>query len=351
MFKSILPIAAIAAIAITIVGCGSGKPKLSIYTWDDYIDPDLVKQFERDNNCRVVMDYFDSNEAMLAKIEAGVSGYDIIVPTSYAVEKLAASGRLDKIDKKKLANIANIDPAYLEAALDATMSYGVPYMVTYTGLAYRKDKIAEPEHTWTVLETLPSPACLRRVTLLNDMRETIGAAHIANGNDPNSTDPDELAAARDTVIKWKKNIAKFDNEAYKNGIANGEFLLVHGYSGDIGQVQADDPDDTVAFFLPDEGFIVSCDELVIMANAPNKDLAYKFIDFIHDGANAAKNMEYTAYWCPNTDAYEHLSAEIQDNKTVFPGDEIVRKGKVIRNLEGDALKAFTKTWDEILAAD
>ena len=177
------------------------------------------------------------------------------------------------------------------------------------------------------------------------MRETIGAALKYRGYSCNSTNEAELAEARDVVVAWKANIAKFENEQYKNGIANGEFQLVHGYHGDIGQVQLED--DNIGFLLPQEGFLISCDELVVPKSAKNKDLAYRFIAYLHEGEVAARNMAFTTYWCPNTAALAFM--EDVDKASIIPEPEAFKRGEVIDDL-GENLKLYSKTWDEIKAA-
>lgn len=349
MIKYIFSILITLFSALLITGCGEAKPTLHIYTWNEYIDMELVRQFEKENNCRVVLDIFDSNESMWSKIQMGASGYDIIFPSSYMVKTMAEANIIEKIDHSKIPNLKNIDPNFLTSALDANMTYGIPYMITYTGIAYRDDTqsvIDNPiDNSWNILETRSE--FKGRITLLNDMRETIGAGLIYHGYSINTTNEAELVEARDTVIKWKRNIAKFEAEQYKIGIANKEFAVVHGYSGDIGQVQLED--EAIKFFLPREGFIMSCDEMVIMKDAPNKELAYKFINFIHDGRVAAKNTEYTTYWCPNTAAIEFLPDEVKNNPCIFPSPEDLKRGQVIDDI-GSALSLYTKIWDEIKSA-
>lgn len=329
--------------ALTILaGCGKPKPTLHVYNWSDYVDPELVTQFEKQYNCRVVTDIFNSNEAMLAKIQAGSKGYDLIIPSSYMVKIMAENDLLEPIDHSKIPSLKNIDPAYTTTALDPKMTYGVPYMVTFTGLAYNKEKVGEIEPTWALLE---SRSDLKgRMTILDDMRETIGAALKFLGYSCNTTNVNELTEARDVVIKWKANIAKFENEQYKNGIANGEFHLVHGYHGDIGQVQLED--ENIGFLLPKEGFLVSCDEFVIPKTATEKDLAYKFIAFLHEGEVAAQNMIYTTYWCPNSAALEFMDEA--DQKSIIPDPDEFIRGEVITDL-GENIRLYSKTWDEIKA--
>ncbi|MBQ8571668.1 MAG: spermidine/putrescine ABC transporter substrate-binding protein [Kiritimatiellae bacterium] len=332
-----------AMLGLVMSGCGETKPVLNIYTWNEYIDMDIVREFEAANNCQVVIGIFDSNEAMWAKLQHGASGFDVVFPSSYMVKIMSDAGALEKIDKSKLPNLKNIDPAYLSCSLDANMTYGVPYMVTYTGFAYDKSKVqGEVEPSWNVFASRPE--LKGRMTLLADMRETIGAALKYKGYSVNTKDPAQLAEARDVVVEWKRNIAKFENEQYKVGLASGEFYLVHGYSGDIGQLQLED--ENIVFVLPKEGFSLSCDEMVILKDSQQKELAYKFINFLHDGQIAARNMEYTTYWCPNKTAAEFLPDEVKNNPTIFPREEDIVKGEVIGDL-GDALELYTKTWDEI----
>ena len=338
-----LILASCAAAMVAVVGCGDSKPILNVYNWSEYIDEDIVKEFEQKNNCRVVIDVFNSNEAMLAKIQAGAKGYDLIFPSSYMVKLMAKNGLLEKIDKSKIPTLSNIDPTYIVTALDPDMEYGVPYMVTFTGIAYRGDSVKDVDKSWDVFENRTD--LKGRMTLLDDMRETIGAALKYKGHSANSTNATELAEARDEIIKWKANIAKFENEQYKNGIANGEFLLVHGYHGDIGQVQLEDDD--VQFFLPREGFLVSCDEMVIPKDAADKDLAYKFIEFLHEGEIAARNMAFTTYWCPNTAALPFMADE--DKTSIIPSSGDFQRGEVIDDV-GESLRLFTETWDKIKAA-
>lgn len=358
MRKSILALSV--ASALVLAGCGSSKQELHLFTWTDYVDPEVIEQFEREFDCRVVIDIFDSNESMLSKITAGATGYDVLVPSSYMVEQLAKEGMVEALDKSKLPNLANIDPAYLRCALDPEMKFGIPYMVTYTGIAWRDDRLtgdAVPEESWSVFEREDIAG---RITLLGDMRETLGAALLYKGHKLNSVDEKELAEARDVVIGWKKNIAKFENEQYKTGVAGGEFVLVHGYSGDIGQVQLTEEGGTLApdlnhvrFFLPKEGFSVSCDELVIPTTAPNKELAYKFLNFMHDADIAARNIEYTTYWCPNTPAKALLreqGSDAVDNPIIFIDEETLARGQVIGYV-GENLKLYTRMWDQVLAAE
>ena len=175
-----------------------------------------------------------------------------------------------------------------------------------------------------------------------------GAALKFLGYSLNSTNESELAAARDVVIRWKKNLAKFENEQYKTGLASGEFTLVHGYNGDILQVMEANED--IAFAVPKEGTSISCDDLVIPAKAQQVELAHAFINFLHEPEVAAENTEFIGYLCPNAAAYPLMSDEIREDPSIFLDPEIKAKSEVIGDI-GDALALYTRMWDQVKAAE
>jgi spermidine/putrescine transport system substrate-binding protein len=342
-FLSISTAAGLAGFGASCSKKAAGEKVLHLYTWADYFNPEVIKRFEAAHSCKVEMDTFDANEAMYAKLKAGATGYDVITPSSYMVRTLAREGMLMDLPHDKLPNLSNIDREYLKSALDPEMKHSVPYMMAPTCLAYLKSKIPDAPRTWRLLE---KPEIKGRATMLNDMREVLGAALKALGHSLNSTDPAQLAAARDLAILWKKNIAKFENEQYKTGLASGEFWLVHGYAGDIMQV-AEENDD-IELFIPGEGTAFSCDDFVILKNAPKADLALAFINYMCDGQSAADNMTEVSYRAPNTAGYALLPGDFRKNEVLFPPAEVFAKCEVLDDL-GESLPLWTKTWDEVKA--
>ena len=339
--KAIIP--AILAAAALLTGCGS-KPALTIYNWSDYMSPDVVKAFEAKHGCKVVVDNYDSNEAMYAKLKAGGTGYDLVVPSSYQVNKMAAEGMLQPLDPAKIPNLKNIDPACQRFTQDPEHKFSVPYLFTSTGIGYLKDKAPDVKPTW---KTLENEAYKGRMTLLDDMHETLGAALKALGHSLNTTNATEIAAARDLVIKWKKNAAKFESIQYKSGLASAEFLVAHGFSSDI--IQAASENDQIAYVVPDEGFSLALDAMVILKDAPNPDLAHAFLDFILDAQQCATNMEYVMAMSPNNAAYEKLPAEFRSDERIFLSPAKMEKAETIMDL-GDAEQLYMKAWDEVKSA-
>jgi spermidine/putrescine transport system substrate-binding protein len=334
-------LAAATAAAVGLWGCGSGKPVLHLYNWADYIDPALMERFEAENGCRIVLDTFDSNENMYAKLKAGATGYDIAVPSSYMIQIMRHENMLEPLKRELLPNVANVDPMALKVTLDTEMQFCVPYTLSYTAIGYRKSKVQNLVESWSMFDREDLKG---RMTLLNDMRETVSAALRFCGFSGNSTKDEELQKAKEVVLRWKKNIAKFENEQYKPGLASGEFLLVMGYVGDLLQIQAENDD--IGIFFPKEGFVTTCDCVVIPKGARNVELAHKFINFLHDPRVAAQNTAFTKYLCPNKAAYEHLPKEIRDNPAILLPPERQAVAEVNLDL-GDQNQKFIKLWDEI----
>jgi spermidine/putrescine transport system substrate-binding protein len=329
---------------LSLLSVSAFAETLHVYTWADYASPDVVKKFEKQQGCKVFIDTFDSNESMFAKFKAGATGYDLVFPTAYMIQVMHAQGMLADLDHAKLPNLKNIDSAVLAKVIDQKMAHSVPYTFAYATIAVRKEKINDAEPTWAMFDRA---ALAGRVTLLDDMRESIGAALKSLGHSINTRDDAQLAAARDVLIRWKKNIARFDNEGYKAGIDSAEFHLVHGYSGDLFQVQMENP--KVEILIPREGVTIGCDEMVIPKTAKQPALAHALINFLLDPAIAAENMEWMGYYCPNTPAKARLSAEFLANPAITIPADLAAKCEVIQDLGPDLAK-YSKVWDAVKSA-
>lgn len=326
-------------------GCSDSRPVLNIYNWADYMNPDVLKKFEKQYNCRIVLDTFDSNEAMYAKLKAGAQGYDLIFPTSYMAAIMKEQGMLQPLKHDLIPNLGNMDHKYLALTQDPQMEYGVPYLISITGIGCNKARLGELEPTWNLFT---KPEVAQRCTLLNDMRESIGAALKSLGCSLNTTNDAELAAAQQVLIGWKKNIAKFEVEEALRGLASSEFLLVHAYNGDI--LQAMDENKDLAFLVPKEGTSIASDDMVIPANADQVELAHAFINFILDPANSAANMEFVSYLAPNVEGQKLVSQEFRDNPAIFIDPAVMAKSEVIRDLGADNDK-YTRVWDAVKASE
>lgn len=349
-------IAAAAIAAAALAGCEK-KPELHIYTWSDYISPDVIENFEKANGCRVVVDTFDSNETMYAKLKAGGTGYDIITPSSYLVDLMAREGLIQELDHSKIPNVrANFDPSFATQILDPSFKYNVPYSVTYTGFCYLKDKIPEGVdiESWSVLG---NPLFKGKITLLDDIREVIGAGLMSLGYSLNSVNPAEIEQAVNAVLAWRNNVRKYDAESYKTEVASGATWIGHGYSSDSTQVILGDEDEGVparsdiGFALPREGFSIAFDEMVLSKTSRNPELAYAFINYLYDGEVAAENMEYIMSPTPVKPGIDRLDDEYREQIVLTP--EQISHGQVIRAIDSipGAMELYNKAWDKIKATE
>ena len=328
-----------------VAGCGTPKPVLRICTWSDYIDDGVVRQFEKQNECRVEIKTFDSNEEMCNSLRTGDSGFDIVTPSSYVIPVLESEELIQPLDHAKIPNMRKyFDRSYAEAVLDPSFTYSAPYMVTYTGLVYRKDKLPKDlsANTWNVLD---SPALGGRASLLDDMRETIGAALKSLGYSLNTERKEELDKAVEVALKWRKNAPKLDNAQYKDSVASGDWLIGHGYSSDAAQMMRKDPN--IGFALPKEGFTIAFDEMVIAADAPQPELAHKFINFMYTPRVARANVEGVCAAMPVKGVLKLLEPRLR--RLVEVDSDTFRRGEVLQNLDDKPAvrNMYLEAWERI----
>ena len=346
--KNMHLIAVFGLAVLTLSGCAPKRPVLNIYIWADYLNPEIVMSFEQTYGCSVKVEIFDSNETMYAKVKEGKTHYDIVVPSSYLASLMAQNNMLHPLDKKLLPDVTrNFDVSFRKVTLDPNMTYSVPYAFSFSGLAYRKDKIGDRVvDSWNCLG---DPAFAGHVSLLDDPRETIGAALKLLGYSLNTTDPEELQKAKEVVLRWKKNIPWVDNELYKTRIASGELSLAHGYNCDILQVMVHD-EENIAFVYPKEGFAVACDEMIIPVGAKEVGLAHAFINFFYVPENACRNIQHICAPMPNRPGLALLSDRYRSSPALLPFAGIIANSEVIKDL-GDANALYFAIWNEIMAAE
>ncbi len=288
--------------------------RLAIFSWADYwpIEPDnnLLQEFEEACGVRVTLDTFPSNEDLAARIRAGNSGYDIIVPSDYMVEILAQEGRLLKLDKSLLPNMANLDPDQLGLYYDPNNDYSVPYQYGLTGIAYNRAAVDPAPTGWAALfDTTQLEPYRNSVSMLDDERESIGAALQYLGYSVNSTNADELNQARDLLLQQKPLLARYDSESVSQGLASGEIVLAHAWNGAASLAKAENPD--IEWILPADGGVIWQDTLAIPADAPNAYAAHIFINNVLDGVIGARITDFTYFLTPNLAAAPLVSDEVR----------------------------------------
>jgi spermidine/putrescine transport system substrate-binding protein len=331
---------------ILLLSCSGREGRvLYIYNWSDYISPEVIKNFEEEYNCRIIQDSFDSNESMLAKLNTGITGYDIIFPSDYMALVMHKKKMLSEIDRTLIPNLKYIDSRYVKKASDPGMKYSVPYAVSFGGIGYNRLLLPFPPDSWNIFYNTRLKG---KMTMLRDMRETIGAALKSLGYSLNSVNDAELEKAKKVLSQWKKNIACFDVEEAKKWLMDDKMILIHQYNGDIMYLMAED--DKISFSVPREGGSISTDVFVIPSTAVNKELAHKFINYIYTPEICARNMEYIYFLTPNRRALELISPELKNNPMFMPPREILEKCEVIRDL-GENNKKYAEIWNVLLAGE
>lgn len=335
-----LIIASMAAL-VFVVGCGSktgGKQKLFIYNWTYYIPDEVLKEFEQRYNVSIIYDMYASNEEMFAKLKAGGTGYDLVFPSGDYVSIMIRENMLEKLDKSKLSNFTHLDSSVLpKIKFDTACQYSMPYIMGAAGVSVNKKKVSEYEKSWNIFgrEDLRG-----RLTLLDDMREVLGAALRTLGYSVNSVNPEELQKAKEVVMKWKPNIVKFDAEAFGKGFAAGEFWTVHGYAENVFLELDSTMISDVEYFIPQEGSAMYMDNIVMLKNAKNKEIAYQFMNFIHEPKIYAKIVDFLMLPSINVPA--------RNLRTKKPKYEIedLRNSEFKEDL-GENLELYNKIWQEI----
>jgi len=306
---------------------------LNFYNWSEYIDPELVSGFEEQYGVDVVEDFYDSNEAMLAKLQAG-SVYDLIVPSDYMVGIMIDEGLLAALQRDAIPNLANLGAVFADPAYDPGGVYSAAYQWGTTGLGVNLDVVGEDyEPSWglvfdpDLVSTYPGG-----ITLLNDPRETMGAALKYLGYSLNSTSETELQEAADVIAGVKDYIAAFDSDQYDENLVNGEVAVTHGYSGNF-FAAFDDIDgwDTFAYVIPEEGATLWVDNMAVPANAEHPCTAHTFINYLLDAENGAALTNWNYYASPNEASNEFIDPDILGDETIYPSDELRQKLEIIED--------------------
>ena len=298
---------------------------LNLYNWSDYDDPNTIKAFQaKFPSVTLAQDTYASNEDMLAKIEAGAKGYDIVVPTGYMVQIMIAKNLLYPIDHDLLPNYKNIDARFTQSGYDTGNRYSVPKDWGTTGFGFRKDKISEPMSTWKDFFGL-APKYSGKISVLDGANETIGSALKYLGYSYNSDNDSELAKARSTLLSFKPHVKVITSSDYKSLLTKGDVWYSMGWNGDFAALQAQTPTPPVQYVIPDEGSEFWVDTWAILKTAPNPVAAHAFINFILDPAIEAQECNYTAYANPETAALANIKDAIKSDPTVYPSPATLAK--------------------------
>jgi len=327
----------------------STQKTLHVYTWTDYIDKQIIREFEQKFNVTVVEENFPSNEVMISKIKAGGAGFDVIVPSDYVIASMKQDNLLMKLPREKIPNLVHLSERFRSVNYDETGEHVVPYMWGTTGFAYNSKKVENPPKTWKeFFDVTKAQSSNKRISLLDDPREVLGAALKAHGISLNSIQPNELKKAKDTLLAFKPMVSRFDTMSYKDLLASGDLWIAQAYSGDIVKMQDQNPE--LRYVIPEDGATLWVDNLAIPNGAREPELAAEFINFIMTPEINQRIALSIHYGTTNEKARQLLPESELNNSSIYPSKDVEARLELFKDL-GNAIEAVDTVWAEVRTED
>lgn len=342
---------------LTVATTAAARETLYLYNWNNYISDETLQRFEVRCGCRVRQDYYSDNEEMLAKLEAGAVGYDILVPTGNAVETLIRQHALKPLQRQAIPLLGNIRQEFLNPWYDPGNLYSVPYAYSVTLIGYNVERLQAlglPLDSWALIF---EPAYLKklkgRVTVLNSQKELMGAAMKYLGYSLQDHDMYKWEQARALILRAKPYWAAFSNNTYIKDLAIGNIWVAHGYSNDMFRAREDARESgrpfSIGFFTPREGAVLAVDNMVLHRSGLHTALAQRFIDFMLEGENSASLANLIGAGNPNRAAMPLIRPDIANDKNIFPDAAQLKKLEMIRDFSPAERRMLGRMWIEIKA--
>ncbi len=333
------------------------SPELSVYNWADYIDEQVLADYEDEYGVKIIYDTYASNEDLLAKLQAGATGYDVIFPSDYMVSQMIELGLLAEIDTAAIPNFSNIGVDFTNAPFDPGNQHCVPYQWGTTGLAYRAGNPYFEENTPDSWAYLFEPELLQEyssagINVLNDQRELLGAALFYLGYSPNTQSQDELIQARDLILQAKPYWKTFNGEDYDDTLmVPDEIVFSHAWSGDAASAYWNTYDEAAEdgnwrYVVPQEGAVKYLDNICIPAASQRYETALHFINYLLEPEVGAAITNFTYYASPNTAATPFISPDILEDPSIYPPADIQAKLQFLEDV-GDAIFTYDEMWTAI----
>jgi putrescine transport system substrate-binding protein len=350
-----------ALLAVQSPPAQAAERTVNFYNWSNYMAPGVLEDFTRETGIKVVYDTFDANETLETRLLAGKSGYDVVVPTAYFLQRQITAKVFQKLDKSRLPNLANAWPVVTKelAIYDPGNQYGANYMWGTTGIGYSvkaMQKILGPDAKIDSWDVVFKPENLAKfkdcgIHMLDSADDIFPAALSYLGLDPNSTKPADLEKAADLVIKIRPYVRKFHSSEYLSALATGEICFVVGWSGDIMQARSRaaeaNNDIEIGYAIPKEGAQMFFDNLAIPADAKNVTEAYALIDYLYRPDVAAKNSDFLSYANGNLASQKLVDPKILNDKNIYPDDATQKKLFVITSRDPATQRVINRLWTRV----
>ena len=324
-------------------GCGGSQQTLNVFNWGDYIDPQVIKDFEKEFKIKVVYEEFDTNEDMYVKIANGSGKYDVAIPSDYMIRRMINEDMLIPINMSKITHYSGIEERHKNMPFDPDNEYSVPYMWGTVGILYNTTMVDEEVDSWDVLW---NPKYAKQIFMLNSIRDSIGITLKMLGYSLNSKDQMEIMEARDALLEQKPLVLSYVGDEMKDKMIAGEAALTVAWSGDAALCISENED--LAYVIPQEGSNIWVDSLVIPKTAQNVDAAHSFINFMCRPEVGLMNAEYIEYASPIKAVREELPDEITDDVAFYTSEDDLENSEVFEDLS-DTLVLYDRVWTEVLA--
>ncbi len=333
----------LAASLAVMASMAQAEETLALYNWGDYINPDILTKFTEETGIKVTLDTYSSNEEMLAKIQAGATGYDIVFPSVHMNDIMLKLGLLEKTDINLSPDFKNIDPANLRSKEDPTSSYCLPYAWGTVGVFYN-EKVTGPISSWADFFAVPEKTG-GKITLLDDMREVLAIGLMTNGKSVNSTDPADVQLATDYILAHKASVSAFTYDSMAM-LASGDIAAAHFFVG--GNVFFVDMPD-IKYMIPSEGATMYQENICVLASAPDKENAKKFMEFYLRPEIAAMNVAQQYNGTANVPARDLIPEAIKNNPNITVSADTIARLHIFEDI-GAALKLYDRAWNTIRTA-
>ncbi len=328
----------------TTVNAKKAEPKLlNFYNWTDYIAPDTIPNFQKETGIKVTYDNYSSNDELFAKLTAGTTGYDIIVPTDATLVKMKHGNLLEKLDLSQIPNVVNLDPRFRNAAYDPGNQYSIPWQWGTTGIGYNKPKVQGTVDDWDAFNLA---AVKGKSSYLDEARDAFAMALFALKLNPNTTNDSDLDAAKNYLIDLKKKIKSITSD-YQDPLKSGELLMSQAYSGDVFTIQGDNKD--IEYVIPKSGAFSWVDSMAIPKGAPHPGNAEKFMNYMLEPKVGAALTNAVNYGSPNKAATPYINKDILTNPLIYPPADVLAKLPFQQDIGEDELK-YTDRWTQVKAA-
>ena len=333
-------------VATTLLsGCGQNTDRvtLNVYNWGDYIDEDVIREFEKIHNIRVNYDTYATNEEMYVKVKSGSSKYDVLFPSDYMIERMIEEDLLQKINLDNIPNYKYIEPHFKNLDFDPNNEYSIPYFWGTMGILFNTAMVDEPVDSWTILW---DEKYKDEIFMIDSQRDSIGITLKMLGYSLNTVDEKELEEAKEALIEQRPLVLAYVVDEVMDKMIANEAALAVVWSGDATATMRENDD--LDYVIPKEGSNLWFDSMVIPKDSQRKEEAELFINFLCETDIAFRNADYVGYSTPHTEARQKLEPEIRDSIVAYPNFEDLDDLEVFHHI-GEGLKLYDRIWTDITA--